>query len=257
VAFGKWIGGALGWAVGGPIGGLLGFAFGAMVDDGTKGGLKASGNNQKDYDPRGDKRYQSQRHHTRPGDFASALLVLSAAVVKADGRFMKSELDFIRAYFQRQFGPAIAAEQAGLLKELLKKDIPVKEVCEQIRYFMEHPMRLQLLHYLFALAKADGHVDGNEAGIINQVANNLGISQKDFESIQAMFYKDAGSAYKVLEIESTVGDDEVKKAYRKMAVKFHPEKVRDLGDQHQKAAQEKFIKVQEAYETLKKERGMV
>jgi len=252
MAFGKWIGGALGWAIGGPIGGLLGFAFGAIVDDGNKGILKANPGN---YDPKTDKTFQKQRHHTRPGDFASSLLILSAAVMKADGKLMKSELNYIREFYRKQFGEAVAAEQAGILRELLIKDIPVKEVCEQVRYFMEHPMRLQLLHYLFGIAQADGEVDASEAEMIRQIAHDLGINARDFESIEAMFYKDVEHAYKVLEIESSATDEEIKKAYRKMAVKYHPDKVRDLGEIHQKAAQEKFVKVQEAYETIKKQRA--
>lgn len=255
MSFAKWIGGALGWAVGGPIGGLLGFAFGAIVDDKS---LSAEDRTQqrRAYNPRNDQRYQSYRHHTRPGDFASALVVLSAAVMKADGKYMKSELDFIRDFFKRQFGETVAIEQVGVLKELLNKEIPVKDVCEQIRYYMEQPMRLQLLHYLLGIAKADGKVENTEVQLIQRIAAWLGISEKDFESLQAMYYKDASSSYKILEIEETATDDEVKKAYRKMAMKYHPDKVRDLGPEHQKAAQEKFVKVQEAYEHIKSERGM-
>jgi DnaJ like chaperone protein len=147
-------------------------------------------------------------------------------------------------------------KKIGILKELLNKEIPVREVCHQIRDFMEHPMRLQLLHYLFGIAKSDGQVAKAEAELIKQIASDLNISQKDYESIQAMFYKDAASAYKILEIEATATDEEVKKAFRKMAMKYHPDKVKDLGDEYQKAAQEKFIKVQEAYDQLRKERGM-
>lgn len=251
MSFGKWVGGALGWAVGGPIGGLIGFALGAMADDNSfKGqpGTKRTGGYQR--------QYQQYRHHTKSGDFTSALLVLSAAVMKADNRLLKSELDYIRSFYSRQFGEAAAAEQIGMLKELLKKDIPLKEVCEQIRYFMEHPMRLQLMHYLFGIAGADGKVDRTEVNIIKQIANYLGISDKDYESIEAMFYKDSESAYKILEIEPSATDEDVKKAYRKMAVKYHPDKVSELGDQHAKAAKEMFLKVQEAYEHIKKERGM-
>jgi DnaJ like chaperone protein len=254
MAFGKWIGGALGWAVGGPIGGLLGFAFGSMVD--SRGEEVVETDYRRNYNPRTDRTYQSQRHHTRPGDFGSALLVLSAAVMKADGKQMRSELDYIKDFFSRQFGESVAVNQMQVLKEVLQKDIPLKEVCDQIRYFMEHPMRLQLLHYLFGLAKVDGSVDKSEVETISRIAQYLGISQADYESIRAMFYKDSGSAYKILEIESTATDEEVKKAYRKMAVKYHPDKVRDLGESHQKAAQEKFIRVQDAYETIRKERNM-
>ncbi|MDZ4822278.1 MAG: TerB family tellurite resistance protein [Flavobacteriales bacterium] len=253
MSYAKFIGGALGWALGGPIGALLGFAFGYMMDD--KSFSLDMGKGQGRIPGGGEPQYEQFRHHTRPGDFGSALLVLSAAVMKADQKLLKSELDFIRAFYARQFGSTNAAYQVGLLKELLKKEIPLRDVCQQIRHFMELPMRLQLLHYLFGIARADGNVDKAEVHIIGTIANYLGISDKDYESIRAMFYKDAASAFKILEIESNATDDEVKKAYRKMAMKYHPDKVRGLGEQHEKAAQAKFIKVQQAYEQLKKERG--
>jgi DnaJ like chaperone protein len=246
MAFGKWVGGAIGWALGGPIGGLIGFAVGYMAED----------KSLSTQEQQAGARPRTYARHTQSGDFSSALLVLSAAVMKADGKLMKSELQYIREFFDRQFGAAAAAEKIGILKELLNKEIPVREVCYQIRDFMEHPMRLQLLHYLFGIAKSDGQVAKAEAELIKQIANDLNISQKDYESIQAMFYKDAASAYKILEIEATATDDEVKKAFRKMAMKYHPDKVKDLGEAYQKAAQEKFIKVQEAYDQLRKERGM-
>ena len=113
-----------------------------------------------------------------------------------------------------------------------------------------------LLYYLFGIAKADGNVDKAEMQIIETIANYLGLNAKDFESLKAMHYKDSESAYKILEIEPSAADDEVKKAHRKMAMKYHPDKVRGLGEQHEKSAQEKFIKVQDAYEQIKKERGM-
>lgn len=249
MSYAKWIGGALGWAMGGPIGGLLGFAFGYMVDDDTFSKKKQTG-----YKPGGDRRYESYRHHTRPGDFTSALLILSAAVMKADEKLLRSELDYIRQNFAAQFGSETAAHHISLLRDLLKKDIPLREVCEQIRYYMEHPTRLQLLHYLFGLARADGQVHKSEVVIIGQIARYLGISQADFESIRAMFYRDTASAYRILEVEESASDEEVKRAYRKMAVKYHPDKVRHLGEEHQRAANEKFIEVQQAYEQIKKVR---
>ena len=71
-----------------------------------------------------------------------------------------------------------------------------------------------------------------------------------------MFYKDTDSAYDVLEISPNATDDEVKSAYRRMAMKNHPDKVATLGPDVQKAAEEKFRKIQEAYETIKRQRGM-
>ena len=120
---------------------------------------------------------------------------------------------------------------------------------------MDHPSRLQMIHVLFGLSKSDGHVHTKEIEIINNMSIYLGISQKDFESIKAMFIKDVSASYKILEISQKGTDDEIKKAYRKMASKFHPDKVHHLGEEFQKMAEEKFKSLNEAYSIIKKERG--
>lgn len=259
----KWIGGGLGWTFGGPIGGLVGFALGAMLDN-------ASGEAQNQ------QTYSQQRNtghtNTQAGDFGMSLVILSAAVMKADQRIMRSELDFVKKYLVRQFGPEEAQELISALKEVLKQQIPTRQVCLQIRANMTHPMRLQLMHYLFGVAYADGQAHTAELSTLNTMARYLGISQKDFYSINAMFggtgggqYQGTGrarsgpsmsSSYAILEIDKSASDDEVKKAYRKMAKKYHPDKVAALGPEFQKAAKEKFQKVQQAYETVKKARGI-
>lgn len=241
----KWIGGGLGWVVGGPIGAILGFALGSMA--GQTSGITFG--QQQQANP-------YSRRQTSTNDFVVSLLVLSAAVMKADGRVMKSELDYVKDFFVRQFGERKAGEQILLLREILKQPVNLREVCMQIRANMPHPMRLQLIHYIFGLAQADGAIDSRELGVIEEVARYLGISQKDFTSIRAMFGTDTKSAYAVLEIDENASEAEVKKAYRKMAVKYHPDKLSSLGDDIQKAAREKFIKVQEAYEIIKKQRNI-
>lgn len=244
--FAKWIGVGLGWALGGPIGGIFGFALGAMFDN-TTGVDPVEGQGGGD---------SSYRHRTTPDDFLKALLVLSASVMKADGKVMRSELDYVKRYFTSQFGPDKSADLVMVLQEILKQEIPIREVCEQVRYNMEYSSRLALMHFLFNISQADGSVDASEVNIIQQIGGYLQISAKDFESIRAMFWKDKSSAYKILEIEETCTDDEVKKAYRKMALKYHPDKISHLGEDFKKSATEKFLKVQEAYETLKSERGI-
>jgi DnaJ like chaperone protein len=240
--FAKWIGGALGWTFGGPIGGLFGFALGAMFSE-----LATANETQK----------KQRKSKTTAGDFSLSLLVLSAAVMKADGKHLKSELEFIKQFYIRQFGDSIAQQQIPLLKELLQKDIPLYDVCLQIRQHMILSHKLQLMHYLFGIAQADGEIHKNELDIISQIANYLGISEKDFTSIKAMFVKDVNADYKILEIDPSASDDEVRKAYRRMAMKFHPDKVSHLGEEFQKSAKEKFQKLQQAYENIKRSRGMI
>lgn len=253
MSFAKWIGGVLGWAMGGPIGGVIGFALGSIADDKTFTG--APNQQQRGQQQTSGRNYEQYRHHTRSGDFASALLVLSASVMKADNKLLKVELDYIRNFFVQQFGQEAATQHMGVLKGLLQRDIPLRDVCEQIRYYMEHSMRLQLMYYLFGIAKADGHVDKTEIDVLSRIAQYLGINEKDYASLKAMHFKDEGSMYKILEIEKNATDEEVKKAYRKMAMKYHPDKLRNLGPEHEKAAKEKFQQVQEAYDEIKKVRG--
>ncbi len=236
IRFGKWIGGGLGWAFGGPIGGILGFIFGSMVD-----GMQS-----------GDYEYKK----TRIGDFSISLLILSAAIMRADGKVMKSELDYIKNFFEKQFGTEAANERMLLLREILKQDIKVDEVCAQIRQYMDYPSKLQLLHYLFGISSADGQYHPQEVAMIGIISGYLGIAQHDFESIRAMFVKDINAAYKVLEISPDATDEELKTAYRKMAVKYHPDKVAHLGPEVQNAAKEKFQQLNAAYEEIKKQRGL-
>lgn len=242
--FGKWIGGGLGWALGGPMGAIFGFALGSAFD-------AASITVQK-----GDTAsFSSGGSSPHIGDFAASLLVLSAAVMKSDGKTLKSELDYVKDFLERQFGKEHAQQQILMLKEILKQEIPLHQVCSQIKQYMPHAERLQIIHYLFGISKADGHVHEMELQTIHTIANYLGINAADFQSLKAMYFRDVDSDYKILEIEKNVSDDEVKKAYRKMAVKFHPDKVASLGEEVQKAAKEKFQKVQHAYENIKKQRG--
>lgn len=234
--YGKWIAGGLGWAFGGPIGGILGFMFGSMFDS-------MGGPNQ-----------EIQR--TQAGDFGASLLILSAAVMKADNKILKSELDFVKRFYIQQFGPDIAREQIPLLKEILKQEIPIREVSNQIKHYMEYASRLQLMHFLWGIAGADGHFHPNEINVIEIIGKYLWIKQNDFDSIKAMFVKDTDNAYKILEITPDSSNDEIKKAYRKMAVKYHPDKVSHLGEEFKKAAEEKFQMLNQAYETIKKQRGI-
>ena len=236
IKFGKWLGGGLGWALGGPLGGIIGFALGSAFDGSETLNTE---NNQR----------------TSNGDFAMSLLVLSAAVMKSDGKMLKSELDFVKDFFTKQFGRENAAQQILMLKEILKKDIPLFDVCNQIKQHMPHAQRIQIVHYLFGISQADGHVHELELKTIETISNYLGLNSADFNSLKAMYFRDVNSDYKILEIEPEATTEEIKKAYRKVAIKFHPDKVASLGEDVQKAAKEKFQKVLEAYENIKKQRG--
>ena len=234
--FAKWIAGGLGWAFLGPIGGLIGFGIGSIFDNASGQQIAAGG------------------RQTTSGAFAMSLLVLVAAVMKADNKILRSELDYVKKFFLQNFGDDTSQEAIVMLRDLLKQEIPVQDVCQQIKQNLDYSSRLQLVHFLFGIAKADGEVHASEQKIIELITGSLGISSKDKDSIKSMFVPQTDAAYKILEIDRTASDDEIKKAYRKMAKKFHPDKVSHLGEDFRKVANEKFKKVNEAYEKIKKER---
>jgi len=250
--FAKWLGASLGWSFGGPIGGILGFAVGSFIDGFSEADIK--GYQQRI--PEGQRRTTTT---TRSGDFEVSLLILAAIVVKADGNIDRRELDFVRQSFVNMFGASRANKAFKLFSGIMKKnDISSRQVCIQIRQHMDHASRLQLMHFLFGIAKADGLVGELEIESIRKISVYLYISNRDFESIKAMFYSknDTVSSYKILEITKEASNDEVKKAYRKMVKKHHPDKVRHLGEEYQKGAEDKFRQIQKAYERIQKERGM-
>lgn len=239
--FGKWLGGGLGFVMGGPIGGLLGFLVGSMIDSSTE---ESQG-------------YTTGSVSTTRGDFGMSLLVLVAAVMKADGKVVKSELDYVKRFFVSQFGQESAKQALLMLKDILRQEIPLRDVCLQIRGNMDYSSRLQLLHLLFNVSLADTTIHASELEIIEKISTFLGVASNDFRSIKNMFIPETDSSYKILEIDPSSSNEEVKKAFRRMAMKYHPDKVSHLGDDFRKSADEKFKKVNEAYEKIKRERNIV
>jgi DnaJ like chaperone protein len=245
VNFSKWLGAGIGWTFGGPIGGILGYVLGSLMDGFSEKELM-------DY-----RDEAGANVNTSSGDFEISLLVLAAIVIKTDGKIDKRELDFVRSTFISMYGDSRALRAFKLFKGIIAdNNISTRQVCLQIKQNMTHSSRLQLLHFLFGVAKSDGIVTQEEMHKIHTIAGYLNIKDYDFNSIKAMFYNEVDGSYKILEIEKSATNDEVKKAYRKMVKKYHPDKLRNLGPEHLKGAEDKFRQVQNAYEHIQKERGI-
>ena len=244
--FKKIIAGGLGWTLGGPIGAIIGVVFASLFDS--------------------DKSFEYQRvedagrtHKSNRGgnDFQVVLLVLMSAVVKADGRVVKEELSVVKRFLIQNYGEEGAREAWQILNQLLKQNIDVAEVATQCGLNFNYSVRLQLLNMLFSVAAGDGEVVDAEVAVINTIARYMRISDADLASIAAMFIKRSNPdwAYQVLELSSDCSNEEIKKAYRRMAMKYHPDKVNSLGEEVKQSATEKFRKVKEAYDYLKQQRG--
>ena len=282
--FGSWIGGTLGTMLGsGILGTLAGFCLGSIIDevmDSRADSNNYNANNQDHYSQgNGYQQYQygwqngtpnAQTYEEQRNSFLFSMLVLSSYIIKADGKIMHSEMEFVRQFLRQNFGEqAVNQGQEILLKlfEVQKQQgeqefrKTIHQSCTEIKHYMDISQRLQLLNYLVIIAKVDGYVSPEEIKALKEVARHLGLTAKDVDSMLNM---ESGAradsniedAYKVLGISPTATDDEVKAAYRKMALKHHPDRVATLGEDIRKAAEKKFQDINDAKERIFKARGL-
>lgn len=243
----KWIFGGLGFVLGGPIGALIGVLIGSVFDYNTK-----------QYNAEEEQSAKHRGRRVTQGDIQVSIIVLIACVIKADGRVLKSEINYIKPFLLRNFGEEGARQALLLLKELLNKDIDSIGVAQQIGQNTNYSTRLELLRVLIEVANADDNIDPIELHVIERLSIAMSIQNADFQSILALFQrqKDINWAYTALEISPSSSNDEVKKAYRRMAMKYHPDKVANAGEEIRKQATEKFRGINEAYEHIKQQRGL-
>ena len=228
----KWIFGGIGWAFGGALGGLFGYGIGSMFD--------------------------KQKRISSGTDFELALLSLSAIVIKADGVIKKEELNCVKAFFLKSFGKYKADIYFKIFNYIKNKPFPsVSLICKQIDQNVNHAGRLIIIQFLFSIAASDNELLDVEINVIKKISRYLHINDYDFESIKSMFLEKGGNLendYKILEISIEATDGEVKRAYRKMAKKYHPDKLQGVSDDVIKMGEEKFNKVNQAYERIMKSR---
>ena len=258
MAIGKWIGGFLGLLNGGPLGALAGFALGSLFDTLT------ARNVQPTYIPDDDSHRTTESEGQRNG-FLFSLMVLSADVIQADGRIMHSEMECLRNFLRNQFGSQAVTEGEQIIRRLFERRKQMGETwwrsqidacCRQIAQVMTVGQRLQLVSYLVLLAKADGTVSPDEIQAIKNDAANMDIDPANVDQMTGLGGKTLDDAYKVLGISPDATDDEVRTAYRQMALKHHPDRVATLGEDVRKAAEKKFQEINDAKDRIYKARGI-
>ncbi len=240
----RWIAAILGYSFFRFPGAIIGFLLGSVFENmgRKKGSYKTI--------------FEQPRRQVSPADFEFNLLSLASLVIKADGHVNQRELDYVRKYFVQAYGKERANATFKIFNEGIKnKKTSAQNISILLRQGMRYESRLQILHFLFSVANADGHVSEPEVGQINTISGFLGINHRDFESIKAMFFNNPDSAYKILEIDQNASVSEIKKAYRMMVKKYHPDKLQHMDEVYRNGAEEKFRKVQDAYEQLQKKKG--
>ncbi|MBR1517467.1 MAG: TerB family tellurite resistance protein [Bacteroidales bacterium] len=258
----KWIFGVLGWALSGPIGAIIGYFLGKAIAPDDKDAYIGSGNTQTPPPP-----HHGPYHNTGTrADVDTALLVLIAAVMKADGEVRRSELDYVKQFLLHNYGEQRALELLAILRDINRQEIPVEQVCMQIKVNTDYTTRYHMVDFLFGLVMADSDYADAEGEMMVRIASHLGLNSQDFSSIfnrhvgdtryrqstNQSYNPDARGQdpYKVLGLERGASKEEVKKAYRRLAMKYHPDKVANLSEEIQKNAERQFREINAAYEQI-------
>ena len=234
----------MGWMIGGPFAGILGFAIGSFFDT--------------DF-------FEEARHELRESftrtpesEFRLSLLILSAVVIKSDGASSQADLNFVRNFFQKKFGLRKANESMSHFNRINRNVVYVEDVCMRLRGLIDYSSRLHLIEYLFHVAQADGYVNENEIQTIKKISNLFGLHYTEFNSIYGRFFKPRPviTPYQVLGVLRTDSVTVIKKAYRRLTLKYHPDKVAHQSAGMQKESREKYQRIVEAYEMILSERGL-
>jgi len=244
----------IGWALGGPIG-----AFSANFGIGI---INSISNNK------------AKQFKEKYSDLSISLLVLMKLIMLADRRIQKKEKAFLKTFLISEFG--VEASEIGI-KAFAKLRVPVsnkelEKICDQIIENTNSDERIQLLYILFDVANADKVITPTEEKRLNKISILLKLSEQEYNTIKSMYiierkYKkqrtyvrvktlQTQNAYNILGITKTCTNSELKKTFRKLAVKHHPDKFVHLGKAQTELAEQKFGKILKAYELIKAKRGM-
>lgn len=264
MGLGKWIGGVLGFMAAGPLGALAGIALGSLFDSNdliaepqdSMFGTQHRGGSSSAAD-------SGQRN-----SFLFSLLVMASYIMKADGRVMHSEMEYVRQFLRTNFGESAVIQGEQILRNLFEQRrqmearnpmafrTTIADCGEQIAQNMSYEQRLQLLSFLANIARADGSLPQVEIDALKEVAAAMRLTPREVDSLLNLGGNTLDEAYKVLEVDPSATDEEVRKAYRRLALKHHPDKVEALGDDVKKAAEEKFQQINQAKEIIYKARGL-
>lgn len=268
----KWIGGVLGAIWGGPIGALVGFGVGAVVDKVTdqqddEDGISrlpprtrpATGASPRGGEAAGHRSAEATAASAPAADeFTICVCVLIAGVMKSDGVLAPEQIELVsrRLKDNFHFDDAGARQMMAFIQELAQGNWSVEEFALRAKRHLRMPARRNLLYFLLEIAFANGQYVFAEQQVVHAIAAIFGLRDGEVAAMEASLNRTANDwAYRVLQLPRDASDGEVKKAYRRLAMMHHPDKVAGQGDAAEAAATRKFQAINAAYEEIKRERN--
>lgn len=240
----------IGFAVGGTFGALAGYFLGSFLESliPKKKGI--------------------------PETVLYGITSLSVVLMKSDSSIMRSELYLFRDFMLNNFGKTAATKAIEIFQEIKDSNISIDESCEQLNKILNYTEKTEILRYLFQLSYVDGNLNQAELSVLQSISYKFNINQQDFLYIKNTFfyynrqqssyegrsprpqYTNLDNDYAILGVSSSDSNEDIKKAYRKLAIENHPDKIEHLGEVARKKAEENFKKINQAYQRIKKQRGL-
>jgi DnaJ like chaperone protein len=191
-----------------------------------------------------------QRAHQK--EIEASILVLAAAVIRCDKNYTEATEKYINDFLARQFGGRNTVQRTKAVNEHVEMgtEAYINIACKELKLLATEDSRIHILHFLFGVADADEYINAKEMRCIQRISGYLGVTDKDFKRVKNSFVRE-NNPYKILELEEGVTLAEVKAAYRRMILKFHPDKKGESMSEEE--ANIKFRAIQKAFETIKRE----
>lgn len=241
--WGKIIGGAAGFALGGPIGALLGVVGGHAID------RYAVPAEPPDEDAA-----------TRKVAFTIGVIALGAKMAKVDGVVTRDEIAAFREVFQV---PPEETRNVGRVWDLARRTSDGFEAyaAQIARLFHPgSPVLEQLLGSLFHIARADGVVHEKEIEYLRSVADIFGFDDLEFERLRATFTGDpSNDPYAILGVASDADEKSIRDTYRRLVREHHPDRLiaQGLPEEAVAAATDKLARINSAWDRIKQHRNLV
>lgn len=250
---GKMIGGTIGFALGGPIGAVAGAAFGhTFVDKKEQAYLSSRPGAQESL---------SSNEEAQLVFFTAAFSML-AKISKADGNITQSEIATVEAFMKRDLQLDFNSQQTAI--NIFRQAVNSTESFDAFALqfysvFRTQPNIIELLmDVLLRVSTADGAITHQEEAMLLSATRIFNYSSADYARLKSKYVKETNKFYAVLKCDETSSNEEIKKQYRKMVTEYHPDKIeaKGLPEEFIKFANDKFKEIQEAYDNIKKERGL-